>query len=126
MNAMTPMQGPQIQDYSLLFKALGEETRLKMIGLLKEGELCVCDFMEVLDLVQSTTSRHLAYLKNSGWVVGRREGKWMYYRLHPQAINDPIQVAIIQHITGLPEVQTMCRVLETYLEKKNKSTNPCS
>lgn len=120
------MQNPQIQDYSQFFKALGEETRLKMMGLLKDGELCVCDFMEVLDLAQSTTSRHLAYLKNSGWVVGRREGKWMYYRLHPNAYNNPVQNAIIKQITSLPEVQELCRVLKAYLNKKSKSTPKCS
>lgn len=120
------MQKPQIQNYSQVFKALGEETRLKMIGLLKDGELCVCDFMEVLDLVQSTTSRHLAYLKNSGWIVGRREGKWMYYRLHPNAYSDPVQDAVIKQITSLPEVQELCRVLKAYLKKKSKSTSQCS
>ena len=56
------------------FKAIGDETRLRMIGLLTTGELCVCDFMAVLELPQSTASRHLAYLKNSGWVTGRRSG----------------------------------------------------
>lgn len=120
------MQNLQLRDYPQLFKALGEEARLKMIGLLQDGELCVCDIMEMLDLVQSTTSRHLAYLKNSGWVVARRGGKWMYYRLHPNAYSDPIQLAIIQQITSLPEVQTMHERLEKYLEKKGKSTTHCS
>jgi len=49
----------KLQDYSQLFKSLGEETRSKMIGLLEDRELCVCDFMAVLDLGQSTASRHL-------------------------------------------------------------------
>ena len=119
------MQNIQLQDYSQVFKALGEETRLKMIGLLKDGELCVCDLMEVLDLAQSTTSRHLAYLKNSGWVVGRREGKWMYYKLHPNTCSDPIQGAVIKQITSLPEVQELCGVLKAYLKKKSKSTSQC-
>lgn len=108
----------KLQDYSQLFKALGEVTRLKMIGLLEDRELCVCDFMAMLDLGQSTASRHLAYLKNSGWVVGRREGKWMYYRLHPNANNDPTQIAIIKQISSLAEIQTLCETLKAYLEQK--------
>ncbi|MGB3209959.1 MAG: metalloregulator ArsR/SmtB family transcription factor [Desulforhopalus sp.] len=125
MNEKAPMQILQLKDYALLLKALGEEARLKMIGLLQDGELCVCDIMKVLDLAQSTTSRHLAYLKNSGWVVARRSGKWMHYRLHPNIFSDPIQNAVIQQITGLPEVQTLREKLEIYLEKKSKSTTHC-
>lgn len=67
-----------------LFKALGDETRLRIMLLLLDGqEYCVCDFMEVLELPQSTASRHLAYLKNSGWLVDRRQNKWNYYCLNP-------------------------------------------
>jgi ArsR family transcriptional regulator len=62
------------------FKALADETRLRILALLlAEGELCVCDIMAALHLPQSTASRHLAYLKNTGWVEDRRQGVWMYY-----------------------------------------------
>lgn len=64
-----------------LFKALSDETRLRILCLLLDGELCVCDIMAVLQLPQSTVSRHLAYLKNSGWVDDRRCGVWMYYSI---------------------------------------------
>ena len=64
-----------------IFKALGDETRLRILQLLADGELCVCELMAALDLPQSTVSRHLSYLKNSGWLKDRREGVWMYYRL---------------------------------------------
>lgn len=63
------------------FKALSDETRLRILALLGSGELCVCDLMAVLDLPQSTVSRHLAYLRNTGLVEDRRQGIWMYYRL---------------------------------------------
>ncbi|ABQ24684.1 ArsR/SmtB family transcription factor [Geotalea uraniireducens] len=63
-----------------IFKALADETRLRILALLlHEGELCVCDIMAALQLPQSTASRHLAYLKNAGWVEDRRMGVWMYY-----------------------------------------------
>ncbi len=64
-----------------LFKALSEPVRLRILALLTGGERCVCDLMAVLDLPQSTVSRHLSTLRNSGWVKGRRQGLWMYYRL---------------------------------------------
>jgi len=64
-----------------MFKALSDETRLRILCLLLEGELCVCDIMDVLQLPQSTVSRHLAYLKNAGLVDDRRCGVWMYYSI---------------------------------------------
>jgi ArsR family transcriptional regulator, arsenate/arsenite/antimonite-responsive transcriptional repressor len=64
-----------------LFKALSDETRLRILALLREGELCVCDLMAILELPQSTVSRHLAYLRNAGLVDDRRQGVWMFYRL---------------------------------------------
>lgn len=64
-----------------LFKALADETRLRILNLLKEGELCVCDIMAILAVPQSRASRHLAYLRNAGLVSDRREGLWMHYSL---------------------------------------------
>jgi len=64
-----------------IFKALSEPVRLRIIALILEGERCVCELMAVLDMPQSTVSRHLSYLKNSGLVTGERRGVWMYYRL---------------------------------------------
>jgi ArsR family transcriptional regulator len=64
-----------------MFKALSDETRIRILCLLLEGELCVCEIMSVLQLPQSTVSRHLTYLKNTGWVDDRRSGVWMYYSI---------------------------------------------
>ena len=66
---------------AMTFKALSDETRLRILSLLIQGELCVCDLMAVLQLPQSTVSRHLAYLRNANLISDRREGVWMYYRL---------------------------------------------
>jgi ArsR family transcriptional regulator len=63
------------------FKALGDNTRLRIINLLLHGELCVCDIQYVLENSQPNVSRHLSYLKNSGMVLDRRDGYRMYYRL---------------------------------------------
>lgn len=62
-------------------KALSDETRLRILCLLMDNELCVCDIMAALQLRQSTVSRHLAYLKNTGWVDDRRTGIWVYYSI---------------------------------------------
>jgi ArsR family transcriptional regulator, arsenate/arsenite/antimonite-responsive transcriptional repressor len=65
-----------------LFKALADETRLRILALLlAEEELCVCDIIAALKLPQSTVSRHLAYLRKSGLVNDRRCGLWMYYSI---------------------------------------------
>ncbi|MFZ3115351.1 MAG: metalloregulator ArsR/SmtB family transcription factor [Syntrophales bacterium] len=68
-----------------IFKSLEDETRLRIIALLLEREeLCVCHFMAVLQLPQSTVSRHLAHLKNAGWLSDRRAGVWRHYSLAPE------------------------------------------
>jgi ArsR family transcriptional regulator len=64
-----------------ILKALADPTRLRIVNLLRHGELCVCDLMEALQIPQSPISRHLATLKNGGWVKARRSGKWMHYML---------------------------------------------
>jgi ArsR family transcriptional regulator len=66
-----------------IFKALSDETRLRILALLQDGELCVCDLMAALELPQSTVSRHLATLRHAGLVDDRRRGVWMFYSLAP-------------------------------------------
>lgn len=65
-----------------IFRALADETRLQMLALaLNHEELCVCDFVNVLDITQSKASRHLRYLLNAGFLSDRRETVWSYYRI---------------------------------------------
>jgi len=64
-----------------LFRALADDTRLRILALLSAGEVCVCHIHGALDLPQPTVSRHLAYLRKSGLAAARREGLWMYYSL---------------------------------------------
>ncbi|HYO63471.1 MAG TPA: metalloregulator ArsR/SmtB family transcription factor [Pyrinomonadaceae bacterium] len=65
----------------LLFKALSDRTRLRLLNLMGDDEMCVCFFVEVLKTNQPKISRHLAYLRRAGVVSARREGKWMHYRV---------------------------------------------
>jgi ArsR family transcriptional regulator len=64
-----------------LFRALADPTRLRLINLMSQQEICVCYFIEVIGAPQPKISRHLAYLRRAGLVAARREGKWMHYRL---------------------------------------------
>lgn len=63
------------------FRALADPTRLRLLNLMAEQEVCVCYFTEVIAVPQPKISRHLAYLRAAGLVAARREGKWMHYRL---------------------------------------------
>src|SRR5438876_9703090 len=76
----TYMNG-QISDVERLFQALADSTRLRILGLLLTGEVCVCDIYESLRISQPKASRHLAYLRRAGLVQTRRKGLWIYYRL---------------------------------------------
>jgi len=68
-----------------LFAALADATRLRLLNLMDGREVCVCYFVEILRQGQPKISRHLAYLRKAGVVSARREGKWMHYRILPQA-----------------------------------------
>lgn len=63
------------------FMALADKTRLRLLNLMRDGEICVCFFTEVLNESQPKISRHLAYLRNAGIVEARRDGKWMHYKI---------------------------------------------
>ena len=68
-----------------LFKCLSDETRLRILLLIAgEGELCVCELSAALDDIQPKISRHLAQLRNCGLLIDRRQGQWVFYRMHPK------------------------------------------
>lgn len=70
-------------DMESFFMALADKTRLRLLNLMRDEEVCVCFFTEVLSESQPKISRHLAYLRNAGIVQARREGKWMHYSISP-------------------------------------------
>ncbi len=76
-----------------VFKAAADPCRLRILKLLKEGELCVCEIMTALKKPQSSTSHHLSILKEAGLVKERRDGKWSYYRLADGAVIEMIKQA---------------------------------
>jgi len=68
-------------DIEILLRALADRTRLRLLNLIGDREVCVCFFVEILKTSQPKISRHLAYLRRAGIVEARREGKWMHYRI---------------------------------------------
>jgi len=85
-------------DVALFFRALADRTRLRLLNLIADREVCVCYFVEILGMNQPKISRHLAYLRRAGLVQARREGKWMHYRISEPA--DATAKAVLQGVRG--------------------------
>jgi len=75
-------------------KALSEENRVRIILALRNGELCVCEIIALLGLAPSTVSKHMSILRQAGIVEGRKDGRWMYYRLAGEEAPDEVRGAI--------------------------------
>jgi ArsR family transcriptional regulator len=98
----------QLLEMELFFKALADATRLRILGLLLTGEVCVCHIHESLKIPQPKASRHLAYLRRAGLVETRREGLWIHYRLATLA--DPVLQAVSQAVVhGLTHIDSVKR-----------------
>jgi ArsR family transcriptional regulator len=87
-----------VRSLTKLFRALGDETRLRIVALLSHGELCVCHIEKALDLSQPNVSRQLGILRAAGIVDTRRDGSWMYYSLAPQE-HDSVKAMLDQLVT---------------------------
>src|SRR5271157_2504767 len=88
------MPGDNLLTMERLFAALADRTRLRLLNLLAEQEVCVCHFVEILQAPQPTISRHLAYLRRTGLVLARRQGKWMHYRI--AALENPLVAQVLK------------------------------
>lgn len=73
-------------DLARRFQALADEKRLRILDILRDGEHCVCDLTEALDIAQSLLSFHLKTLRDAGLVSDRRQGRWVHYSLVPEAV----------------------------------------
>lgn len=93
----TSKPAPAIKDLDALtevYAALADATRLRILSLLGQDEICVCHLHESLDVPQPTASRHLAYLRKAGLVEARRDGIWMHYRL--ARIDNPVIAQVVK------------------------------
>ncbi|PYP49495.1 MAG: transcriptional regulator [Gemmatimonadetes bacterium] len=79
---------PEIGNAARVFHALSDETRLEIVRLLSHGERCVCELQDALEAAQSRLSFHLKTLKEAGVVSDRREGRWVYYALNRDALDE--------------------------------------
>ena len=84
----TEPRSSELHSASQLFHALSDETRLEIVNMLRDGERCVCDLMGALDAAQSRLSFHLKVLKDAGIVTDRRHGRWIYYSLSKEALDE--------------------------------------
>lgn len=91
----------------LFFRALADRTRLRLLNLIADKEICVCYFVQILRVNQPKISRHLAYLRRAGMVAARRQGRWMHYRLAfpSDAVASALLKETIAHLRQLPEMQ---------------------
>jgi len=103
-----------------ILKALSDETRLRIINLLYEGELCVCDVMEVLQISQAKASRHLIYLKNAGLAKDRKVAQWAYYSLSKDESLKFIDSLVYDNLRNLGIYGTDLENLREWLIKKDK------
>jgi ArsR family transcriptional regulator len=79
--ARASKKGAAVDELEILFKALADKTRLRILALLGNNEVCVCHIHDSLGVPQPTVSRHLGYLRRSGLVAARRDGVWMHYQV---------------------------------------------
>ena len=120
-----------LAEMEIVFKALADATRLRILGLLLTGEVCVCQIHDALKIPQPKASRHLAYLRRAGLVSARRAGTWMHYRL--ATLPDPVLATVEQAVTHAlqhqPIVQKDLARLETLtgcsVPALETATQPC-
>ena len=90
----------------VMFRAFSDRTRLRILHLLRGGEVCVCDLQRVLGVPQAKVSRHLAYLRRAGLVRARKQGLWSYYALAParDATHRKLLECLATCLTTMPEL----------------------
>ena len=108
-----------LKPLSRLFRALGDETRLRIVALLAHGELCVCHVEQALGLTQPNASRQLGLLRTAGVLDSRRDGTWVYYRIVPQE-----HEAVQRLLEVLTDSLTTRRALRIDLVRLRRSCGP--
>ena len=115
-----------MKESARFFKALSDESRLKMLWLLfNRRELCVCDVMAVLEITQSKASRHLAALRHIGIATDRKEGLWSYYSLRPvedELVKDHLKL-LRTTLAKRPDAKPLLERLNTWLKEKSRGAS---
>lgn len=105
-----------------IFKVLGDERRLRMLKILMQRELCVCEVMDILNLPQYEASRHLGFLKEIGLVTDRRDGLWVYYSIPERVKTEPFVGELLRlldrHVSGAEEAAQDLKRLRKRLARR--------
>jgi ArsR family transcriptional regulator len=112
---------PPKSSVDVVFRALSDRTRLRIVHMLAGGELCVCDLVTVIDAPQPKISRHLAYLRRAGLVVARKEGLWSHYRLAPanSAFHKKLLECLSHCVQDVPELAEDQHTLKKVRQRAN-------
>ncbi|MDA8338886.1 MAG: metalloregulator ArsR/SmtB family transcription factor [Nitrospiraceae bacterium] len=108
-----------MQELLNTFKALSDETRLRILKLLEHGELCVCDIVAALDIIQPKVSFHLGILKNAGLIKDRKQGKWIHYRIDDSDMFKRFLVLSVLEKVSEGEVTEDKKRLDKFLKNKD-------
>lgn len=107
-----------------IFKTLSDETRLRILKLLEDGELCVCGIVSALNMIQPKVSFHLGVLKEAKFITDRRQGKWIYYRIDDSDLFRRFLIhSILEKISEETVSEDKKRLLHFSEKKKNHETN---
>ncbi len=107
-----------------IFKALSDETRLRILKLLEEGELCVCDVVAALEMVQPKVSFHLGVLKEAGLIKDRKQGKWIHYRIADSDIFRRFLILSVLERTPEDVIKEDKKKLNGFLKNKKVKADP--
>ena len=105
---MATAANPDLDRAAQLFHALSDPTRLRLLRSLKRGERCVCELMDATDAGQSRVSFHLKVLREAGLLLDRRDGRWVHYRINPDALADLEEMAKSLAPTGEQGSECAC------------------
>jgi ArsR family transcriptional regulator len=108
-----------MEELTTIFKALSDETRLRIIKLLEKGELCVCDITAALDMVQPKVSFHLNTLKGAGLIKDRKAGRWIHYSLENGDMRKRFLLLTVMEGISADAVHDDLKRLEVFLGGKN-------
>ena len=117
--SMETASPPSLGQLSRLFHALSDETRLRILEMLRSGEHCVCDLTGALEAQQSRLSFHLRTLKEAGLVTDRRAGRWSYYALRPEAL-EAMESALGRYRTWCEPGEAVCCVKSSVRSESEK------
>jgi ArsR family transcriptional regulator, arsenate/arsenite/antimonite-responsive transcriptional repressor len=114
------MEDAKLTTLGEAFKAFADPTRLRILGLLTSGEMCVCNIHECLGIPQPTASRHLAYLRRKHLVETRKDGLWVHYKLAP--LDEPVMRVLMSAVT---HILSHCDVVEKDRQRLERQTGCC-